>query len=167
MYRDTTNVEPEIYDYNNNVLLNAATSPPVLLCSVFLPLLLSESTVFLNTLISIIINKLIYKLLSVYRFIHSVMPEIFASLQISNFLSLRGLISEGFSNLVLNNKYFYKYMSMKYVANYRLGCEVKAFKRQLSSCILFRETSQVVLMDSLSLHVMVPLQVCCLGSFYA
>ena len=91
-----------------SVLLNADTCPPILLFSVFLPLLLSESTVFLNTSINIVINKLIYKLLSVYRFIHSVMPDVFGSLQIFNFLSLRGLISEGFSNFVLKNKYFYK-----------------------------------------------------------
>ena len=56
---------------------------------------------------------------------------------------------------------------MKYVANYRLACEVKAFKRHLSSCILFRKTIQVVLMDSFPLRVMVQLQVCCLGSLYA
>jgi len=56
---------------------------------------------------------------------------------------------------------------MKYVANFTLECEVKSFKRHLSSCSLFRETSQVALNDSFSLHVMMPLQSCYLVSHYA
>jgi len=56
---------------------------------------------------------------------------------------------------------------MKYVANFTLECEVKAFKRHLSSCSRFRETSQVVLMDSFALYAMIPLQFCCLVSHYA